>query len=636
MVRGCVNGKCIHSWVVIVGIWVMGAIYAGAYLNRGWVPWDEGTLAHSAERVLSGEIPHIDFIAPYTGGLSYLNAAAFYLFGTSLLSMRLMLYGFFIVWLACLIYILRKVSRRWVFVPCAALAVALSIPNYSAPLPSWYNLYFATFGIACLIKYLDGNNRYWIALAGVFGGLSVVVKIIGLYYIAGILLFFTYLEQESASNQGAAEFRRDKAYIWFLVTGVLLLLAAVGRVLTITTVGAVEIFHFAIPVAVLCAVLLFRERYIDCALSSHQRLWALLRLIGPFAIGVAIPVIIFLLPYIVFGRLGGLIESVVARPVEGVRHMASGFGVGSSGVEGIVLSVVLAAVPVLGILATPKVGTSWGRAAIGAGFVVAFVLMLAAGVSQLVYGLVWFSLRSLIPVLAVSGGWLLISAMKKEVAPPHSRKIFLLLAVTSFCSFVQFPYPHSTYFFYVAPLGVVLSASLLETLTEHKRNAAIAIIGAFLLYAVAWLNPGFLGDRGYRFVAHQQSSLMDMERGGLRIEQSLNDEYGRVVELINALGAGDYIFVSPDSPEVYFLAKRRNPTNVILNVFGATTNSVRTKEVLSSIEEHKVRVIVFNREWMSKSLPTELIHALFENFPSVIDTDRFLIRWRETEGLSAF
>ena len=58
-------------------VFVLSALYMARELKRGLVPWDEGVLAESAERVLHGELPHRDYHEIYTGGLSYLNAAAF-------------------------------------------------------------------------------------------------------------------------------------------------------------------------------------------------------------------------------------------------------------------------------------------------------------------------------------------------------------------------------------------------------------------------------------------------------------------------------------------------------------------------------------------------------------------------------
>ena len=118
---------------VLLVVWAISAAYAITWIDHGWIPHDEGTLAQSAERVLTGELPHRDFDEGYTGGLSFLNAAAFRVFGVNLLSLRIPLLLFFLAWVPALYYI----SSRFV-TPVAAgatvlLAVAWSVPTYPAP-----------------------------------------------------------------------------------------------------------------------------------------------------------------------------------------------------------------------------------------------------------------------------------------------------------------------------------------------------------------------------------------------------------------------------------------------------------------------------------------------------------------------
>src|ERR1044072_8503201 len=56
---------------------VAGAVFVASQLNHGWIPWDDGTLAQSAQRVLDGELPQRDFAELYMGRLSFLNAGVF-------------------------------------------------------------------------------------------------------------------------------------------------------------------------------------------------------------------------------------------------------------------------------------------------------------------------------------------------------------------------------------------------------------------------------------------------------------------------------------------------------------------------------------------------------------------------------
>ena len=162
----------IDAGIVLLTVLVVSAFYVAWHLNRGWMPYDEGALAQSAERVLQGELPHRDFDEIYTGGLAFLNAGAFRLLGTTLLPMRLALFVVFIAWIPAVFAIASRFVRPVVAGLVALLAVGWSLPNYTAAMPSWYNLFLATFGLVALFQYLEDGRQRWLVAAGVAGGLS--------------------------------------------------------------------------------------------------------------------------------------------------------------------------------------------------------------------------------------------------------------------------------------------------------------------------------------------------------------------------------------------------------------------------------------------------------------------------------
>ena len=82
------------------------------------------------------------------------------------------------------------------------LAVAWSVPNYSAAVPSWYNLFLATFGAGALLAWLDSGRLRWIFVSGICCGLSIVVKIAGLYFMAAALLFFSSMSRKRQNPHG--------------------------------------------------------------------------------------------------------------------------------------------------------------------------------------------------------------------------------------------------------------------------------------------------------------------------------------------------------------------------------------------------------------------------------------------------
>ena len=191
-----IQGKKLAA-LLITG-WVLVGVAAGLRLNQGWVPHDDGSFAQSAHRVLQGELPHRDFAELYTGGLTFLNAAVFWIFGENLIWLRLPLFIAFLASVPCVYYIARR------FVPplgaglVTVAASAWGFPAYPAAVPSWYVLFLAIGGCAALFRYLEVSRARWLFIAGLLGGMSISVKIVGVYYVLAALCFLTFVDQRRA------------------------------------------------------------------------------------------------------------------------------------------------------------------------------------------------------------------------------------------------------------------------------------------------------------------------------------------------------------------------------------------------------------------------------------------------------
>src|SRR5437867_724559 len=166
-------------WTVLIIIWVLSAVYVFRFVDRGWIPHDDGGLAHMAERVLAGELPHRDFNEIYTGGLSFLHAAAFIIFGTKLISIRIVLYLFFFSFVPVLYFLALRCASSLSAGAGTLLGVVWSLPNYFAGLPSWYNLFFAVFGTLAFIRHVETGRGTWLFVAGLCGGVSFLAKLVG-------------------------------------------------------------------------------------------------------------------------------------------------------------------------------------------------------------------------------------------------------------------------------------------------------------------------------------------------------------------------------------------------------------------------------------------------------------------------
>ena len=294
-----VRSACLAIVLAIAGI------YTWVHIGRGWVPTDDGTLGQSALRVFQGQLPHRDFGEIYTGGLSLIHALAFRAFGVNLMSLRVCVFLFFLAWIPAVYYIALRFSSALGASAITLLAVAWSYPNYPAAMPSWYNLFFATFGAAALLRYLEVRNRRWLFVAGMCGGASVLIKVIGAYYIAGALLFLAFLEQSESAREVPAG--SDEALLgsntWvyriFSLGALLLFLATLVNVLH-TRLGTNELYEFVLPSASVAGLIVLGERGVRA--PAKQRFRTMFRALIPFLCGLAAPVIVFLLPYLRSGN----------------------------------------------------------------------------------------------------------------------------------------------------------------------------------------------------------------------------------------------------------------------------------------------------------------------------------------------
>ena len=79
--------------VIGVALVALSVAYLCLFVPRGWIPHDEGMIGQSAERVLAGATPHVDYEEPYTGGLTWLHAVAFKAAGVDLIYPRWLLFA---------------------------------------------------------------------------------------------------------------------------------------------------------------------------------------------------------------------------------------------------------------------------------------------------------------------------------------------------------------------------------------------------------------------------------------------------------------------------------------------------------------------------------------------------------------
>lgn len=607
--------------LVFALVFSLSALYMAKELRRGWIPHDEGALGQSAERVLQGEVPHRDFDEIYTGGLSYLNAVAFRVFGTELISLRYVLYLFSLGWVPVVYY----AASRFVSPPMAGivtlLAVAWGVPNYSAAMPSWYNLFFASFGVASLLRYIETRSRLWLFVAGLCGGISFLFKVSGLFFIAGVLLFFLFPDKSAADGRPISRIERN-LYRTLLVISVLsyngLLLAFVRK-----GFGLVSFLYFVVPELVVGAVIVGRE--LASGRDRCQSFGGLLLKLAPFGAGVAIPVAAFLAPYVAGGSVLQFWYGVFVLPTKRFAF-ASHTQPPLLFVSGIAADLaVIAAIFFTGPRLQKVVGSLvW---------VGVPVLLVTAWRETRFYKGLWTSIWALLPILVVLGLVVLtgrrpLEETSEETDDRQQQRVFLMLSVTAACSLIQFPFSGGIYFCYVAPLLLLATTAVLSMVRRVPRFALAGLVVFFLLYAVLEVTPGFVYKMGNYYASDIQTAALAFPRAeSLLVDGADAREYRDLGAIVLEHARGPYLFCTPDCPEVYFLFGFRNPGRTLFDFFDEPAG--RTARILALLRSHDINLVVLGRSaGFSGQVPSDLRTAIEREFPSHAATERFEVRWQ--------
>ena len=613
-------------WLPLLMVWIAGAVYVGARLDTGWVPLDEGTLAHSAERVMHGELPHRDFDDVYTGGLARFDAVVFDVLGTRLSSLRTVLFAVFLLWIPAVWYIATRFAAPAGAAAATLLCIVWTLPTNPSAMPSWYNLFLATFGIAAIVRFTETRHRRWLVAAGLAGGLSILVKIVGLFYVAGVLLFVAFDERQRAemTPRGVAPGRNSYAMI----------LTAAAGAFTVALVGLVRaipresrLLHFVLPGAVLAGVLAGFEWRRPLSQPVRVRLGRVAALIIPFAIGVAIPVAIFVVPYVASGAAGALVRGVLIAPMR--RY---GFAVvppATLGTFGMALPWLLLLVP---RLTTGRMAQVPGRVIAASLAALLGLVLIVAARGGVAYVVVWLMICYLAPSTVLAGCIL----VWRWGPPPDGRtaarrsQLWLLICMTAMCSLVQVPVASWGYILYFAPVAIL---ALLGIVTMRPSGSGVRppIVAAFFaVFGVVAVNPNHIALWKGTVLPRDQWARepLPISRTGLTVNAGDARTYEQVVALLTAHSpASGYIYAAPDCPELYFLTGRGNPTRTLFDFFDDTTG--RDARIVRELDAHDVTAVAINTapEFSSPVGPA-LRAQLVARYPDSAVAGDFVVRWR--------
>lgn len=593
---------------------VVSTIYLSCYAYRDWIPTDEGLLGETAERVLWGQVPHRDFDDVYSGALAYWHAAAFALLGIKLASLRTALLVVSIPYVAALYWIARRMASPMIACVVAATCVAWSLPNYFAPLPSWFNLILAVWGAAALLRYSETRRVRWLAGAGMCAGISVCFKIVGLYYLAAAALWLCYFTATDAELSGRQSPRGVRAMMTALMSGVVILLTGLVAVLVRRHWGVMVWLQFVAPTAMLGGLLVWRQWQ---RATDWTQLWGLIRKQAVLFGGAAVPLALFVGFFAYHGAVAQLVRGVFVTPqlrIENVEFPLPRWEL---------MSLTL---PFLALLAAAFTRAKrWRWVWTGtAGCCLLFSLGL--GALDVVRLNVITAVRLLPPVVIGGFCWVVLRG-SKQAAVAEQRTPFLMASLLALTVLVQYPFAVPVYFYYAAPFLVLTLAAILNR-APHGPAIRMAMMGYLLVFGVVWLNPYRVfrpGDEQRDDPAVQNVAI---ERAGIRLSARDREQYEPLVAFIQQHSAPDStILAATDCPEIYFLAARRNPTPIIYYVF---RDPEWQRELYRKLLENgDVELVVARLDQRDPPEAHAMLRMMLDYFPKKQRFGQFVVGYRE-------
>jgi hypothetical protein len=589
-----------------VALVVLSLAYLCLFVQRGWIPHDEGMLGQSAERVMAGDLPHVDYEEPYTGGLAWLHAGLFKITGVNLIYPRWLLFAGAILSQMLTYMILRRYLQPVGAALGAWVALGWSFPNYFAALPSWWLLVCALASLCAFIRFVDTGRVGYVVVAGVSAGISILIKQTGLYLLVALMLALLYGGGEHGD-------RITERRTWRLLCASAGL-AAAGLAFAVLSsrLAIAELLYLLLPVAA-CSRLMLTASGQPASPNLARRLLAP----AIAAASAAAPLIVFLAPYLIDHRIGRLVNGVLILPQKRLQFAAFEMPPAYWLAAGIPLAALLVWAARLDRSALKRATPAFWALAVAVP-----VLSLYDATS---YQLIWQSARASVALLPVV---ICVLLFAHRIADARERWIlFGCATMLAWSSLVQFPFSAPIYFCYVTPLGVVAAVALAGNSGALQRPVVSASAVLLLLFSLLSMNRGYVYNLGFDHEAYAMNVPLNHPKADLTVSASDAVTYQRVVEVVTQHLDGGSLVAGPDCPEIYFLAGKFNPSGALFDFF------VTDPDIRQGLDDlpgwRKARVVVLNhRRTFTPGLSTHLVTSVRSHFPHWTSAGPFEVRWR--------
>jgi hypothetical protein len=593
----------------VVGlIMVVAALaYLVHFVPRGWIPHDEGMLGQSADRVLQGGIPHIDYEEAYTGGLSWLYAGLFRIGGVDLLHVRWLLYA----GASAATWLMYSIFRRYLAPAGAGLAtwvaLAWSFPNYFAGLPSWWLLICAVACVWAVIRHVETGQWRYVAAGGLAAGVAIAIKQTGVYLLVALVLSLLY----AGRGRGSSWFGRLNLLLRWTAAIIAIVSAAVILWPRILDAEALYLF---LPAAACAVVLLLPAE----SVSTSSRVPAPLALVSVATAVAVLPLLCLLIPYVVQDRVWDFINGSILLPRKRLAFASWPMPGALAAVTGLPLMALVFAAPRFGFGSQALLIKSllWT-------FAIALPTLALRDVAS--YQVIWQSSRAFAALLPLGICWSLVSGRVRHTE--QAAVLFAAAAMLAWTSLNQFPFAAPIYFCYVAPLAVIAAIAAASAGASLRRDTMLPWAVMLLLFALCSANRGYIYTLGAFHAPQRFNAALRVPRARLKLSSLDATVYRRLVFSIRQRLRGGQLIAGPDCPEVYFLAGAFSPSGTLFDFFSESGSGDNGSGDTGAWADGEV--IVLNHAPHFSSAPSaRLMESLRREFPRGERIGSFEVRWR--------
>jgi len=480
--------------------------------DRTWWPPDDGVYGYVAQRILAGDVLNGNLRDIHAGYVNFLHAAALWMFGEDLVSLRYPLVALTLLQSAFAYRLLLPRGPAYAALGAAALG-ALSFVLFPNPSANWYALFFAFAAILLLAETPTGDVRREVALGALLMVAFLFRQLSGVFLAIGVL---TWLLIEPRPASGG---RPIVARILAAIMG----LGVAGYVWSKGSADGTLLFGLW-PLAFI-GMTAMRTRLGDAAA---------LRLLARLAFGGALAALPLLAYHVAHGSLHGWVEDALLAALQLTKldfmdqahywHIAA------------------VTVAMLGQSPNPAVAAN---------------------------GLFWL-LQLIAPTLL--GLWLLAGMWRGE----QDRVLHPLPVVALFYAQCSAHYEIPIYLIFTSGLTIIALMWLLGAHGKLRSAMAVVVFSlaaiALPFQAGQTTTRGFAAMVAGGTVALDAPEGLPGAR--IAMERSNQAIYQRLMALIDAHSKpGDAILALPFNPELYFLSHRRSVFDFYITALGIRSDA---------------------------------------------------------------